>query len=219
MDYNKYNDKFNEFNKKVQDNKIGLTNRDIEKDKSNLREYIKNVKTVDHHEHFMEFKDNRTGKKIGVNAIFRGVKYRETSISGINARSILDAAIESYFMTRPLGKVNVKDFIRFVNRNSDIYKIEIEYIDAIDLQVTQTLSQEIETKEPIEIENFKKKPIIEVPQINIPELNPKTPEEMPTRYPNEMPTSYPNEMPNVKGPKVREQKHVPSEEEITMGLE
>ena len=58
-------------------------------------------------------------------------------------QEILCAAIEAFFKNRPLQKVNVREFIYFVNSN---FKVEIASIDAIDLQVAQTLSQPLDNK-------------------------------------------------------------------------
>ena len=218
MDYNDY---VNKYNNSLKGN--SRVSNNIEKDKENIKDLFNKTKYVDHHEHVMEVENLKSGDKAQIRAIFRGVKYRETSIANVDVKAILNAAIESYFMTRPIKKVVISDFIAFVKAHSDIYKVEIESIEAIDLQITQTLSQTADFKKPVEIFIDSKKRQLEVEIPKIPnEMNPyeKIIEVQNPTAPSEY---YPSNFPMDAGVKVPQEvktrKNVPQEEQITMGME
>lgn len=89
------------------------------------------------------YRNNGLTEETQLKAIFRNVRYKSAPRAYIPMQEILCAAIEAYFKNRPLQKVNVREFIYFVNSN---FKVDIASIDAIDLQVAQTLSQPLDNK-------------------------------------------------------------------------
>ncbi|MBQ8425516.1 MAG: hypothetical protein IJX17_05805 [Clostridia bacterium] len=216
----------------------------IDKNKKNLKDNYNNIdknkypinksegfgKKLPYHECYFDHTNLETHphKKTGVCAEFRNVKYLETTIQNVDIRKILNFAIEHYLQYAPLKKVDVEDFISYVNKEFNVHILSIE---SVDLKRTLSLEQEGDDFKPTEptqvLKNVnvapKFKRVIEVEPLRTPnEISPlKTPVEMePLKTPNEVsPLKTPVEMEQIKAPKeVRESKHIP-EYEVEMGME
>ena len=209
-------------------NDINKTKQDISNEFNKYFDKKINVITnLPYHETFFEHLNTKSHpyRRTGVCAIFENVKLANTDLSKEEIAKLLDISIEHYLQFAPLKKVNVSDFIKYVDEK---FHVKIFSIDSIELKQTLSLerSTEKEPEPPKEPDNFnelkilienppikkKKEPIIEMPIREYVEVPGNTVVEMPHRPVKEMPTKPIVEMPNRKPEETRPHEHIPEYE-------